>query len=550
MNRKLTRFFTLTAACALSLTAGAYLSYEAAQQQDNVAVQENDAVKAPAPETSQVSVAPAASPAVPAASANVAVPAAPQKAIADTNVIFAPSVSKNLPTGNLGDLRPSNPVREAVPAPAAPQHGAALTPDEEAPAQAQALQEAKGQETQDAPSADQTASLPAQADGSKPDFSKPEPQEFLARLDQDPPPSVGLSDLSLSPPPPPRSLLGDLVRTFPDSPPLPPVRPVELAYAAPDVASLSAPAAVAPVPTPAPVAVLEPTPSAPKPPAPGPSAPPAAALAPAAPPSEGLNFSGVANALAAVTATAAPAPGNVPFAPGAQNPAVQTPLAPEPSGGFRKGMPVYVRIFKQEGTLELWMKRGDRYALYKSFPVCKWSGKLGPKLQTADYQSPEGFYSVSARQLNPHSHYHLAFDIGYPNAYDRRQGATGSAVMVHGDCKSVGCFAMTNQGIDEIYPLVEAALLAGQHEVPVHIFPFRMSEGAIARESGAGGGGNLLAFLNSPAGPKRDWTEFWHNLKQGYDQFEQTHVPPVAFACGDRYDFGQSGKACARIAGW
>jgi murein L,D-transpeptidase YafK len=547
MNRKLTRFFTLTAACALSLTAGAYLSYEAAQQQDNVAVQENIEGKAPSVEQSaapegQASVAPAAALAAPAANANVAVPAAPQKAIADTNVIFAPSVSKNLPVGNLGDLRPGDPVREAVPAPAAPQHGAALTPNE-APSQAQDAQVADEQE---AP-ADQTQ---AQAD-----TSRPAPQEFQARLDQDPPPSVGLPDLSLSPPPPPRSLLGDLARAFPDSPPLPPVRPVALAYAAPDVAGLSAPAAVAPAP--APVAVQEPAPAAPAPSAAAVAAPiaprPVAPSVAPAPPSEGLNFSGVANALAAVTA-AAPAPG-VPFAPGAQlpgaqNPGAQTPLAPEPSGGFRKGMPVYVRIFKQEGALELWMKRGDRYALYKSFAICKWSGALGPKLRTADFQSPEGFYSVSARQLNPHSHYHLAFDIGYPNAYDRRQGATGSAVMVHGDCKSVGCFAMTNQGIDEIYPLVEAALLAGQHEVPVHIFPFRMSEAAIAREAGAGGGGNLLAFLNAANGPKRDWTEFWHNLKQGYDQFEQTHVPPVAYACGDRYDFGQSGKACSRIAGW
>ena len=213
------------------------------------------------------------------------------------------------------------------------------------------------------------------------------------------------------------------------------------------------------------------------------------------------------------------------------------------------GQQVFVRIFKQEGTLELWMKRGERFALYKSFAVCKWSGALGPKTRQSDYQSPEGFYSVSARQLNPHSHYHLAFDVGYPNAYDRRQGFTGSAVMVHGDCKSVGCFAMTNAGIDEIYPIVAAALAGGQHEVPVHIFPFRMTEQAIARETTTSSN-SFLAFLDNGGGPKRDWGAFWRNLKQGYDMFERDRAPPVAYACGDRYEFGGAGRACARIAGW
>jgi murein L,D-transpeptidase YafK len=245
-------------------------------------------------------------------------------------------------------------------------------------------------------------------------------------------------------------------------------------------------------------------------------------------------------ALAAAQRPAAPA------SPEA-NPVV--PAAPEPTGGFKMGQQVFVRIFKQEGTLELWMKRGERYALYKSFAVCKWSGALGPKTRQSDYQSPEGFYSVSARQLNPHSHYHLAFDVGYPNAYDRRQGFTGSAVMVHGDCKSVGCFAMTNAGIDEIYPIVAAALAGGQHEVPVHIFPFRMTEQAIARET-TSSSNSFLAFLDNGGGPKRDWGAFWRNLKQGYDMFERDRAPPVAYACGDRYEFGGAGRACARIAGW
>lgn len=321
--------------------------------------------------------------------------------------------------------------------------------------------------------------------------------------------------------------------------PLPPVRPAAMKVAPAElVAALPEP----PVPPAAgPEPVIGPSPSA----APAPvarAAPPAAAMAAN---SQG-SFPSVANALAAVTASVGGASAAVtPMQP----PAASVPDGAE-IGGFKKGSPVYVRIFKKEGVLELWLKRGDNYALYKSFPVCKWSGQLGPKTRQADYQSPEGFYSVSARQLNPNSHYHLAFDIGYPNAYDRRQGSTGNSVMVHGDCKSVGCFAMTNNGIDEIYGIVEAALRNGQREVPVHIFPFRMTEEAIARENSPKQFTALAFLAPSNPQPQRDWSSFWHNLKQGYDMFERSHVPPVAFACGDRYEFGGAAGSCARIAGW
>jgi murein L,D-transpeptidase YafK len=325
--------------------------------------------------------------------------------------------------------------------------------------------------------------------------------------------------------------------------PLPPVRPASLT--APPAATVAALPEPPPVPTRPEAVVAAPTPSADA------ALPSAAALHSAAvlapqPPSQNA-FPSVANALAAVTAS-------VGGASAAVTPTQSPQVAAQPGedaevGGFKKGSPVYVRIFKKEGVLELWLKRGDRFALYKSYPVCKWSGQLGPKTQQADYQSPEGFYSVSARQLNPNSHYHLAFDVGYPNAYDRRQGSTGNAVMVHGDCKSVGCFAMTNSGIDEIYGIVEAALRNGQREVPVHIFPFRMTEEAIARESAPKP--QFMAFLaTSNSAPRRDWSGFWRNLKQGYDLFERSHVPPVAYACGDRYEFGAAAGSCARIAGW
>ncbi|MEF3366758.1 murein L,D-transpeptidase family protein, partial [Methylocystis sp. 9N] len=246
-------------------------------------------------------------------------------------------------------------------------------------------------------------------------------------------------------------------------------------------------------------------------------------------------------------AEAAPAPTQVARA-------VEPTLRPAPDDAFDQQAPirfgmgdqVFVRIFKKEGELELWLRKGGaRFSLYKSFPICKWSGRLGPKLQEADYQSPEGFYSVSARQLHPRSNYYRAFNVGYPNAFDRQNGRTGGLVMVHGACKSVGCFAMTDRGIAEIYGFVEAALRAGQKEVQVHIFPFRMTEQMIARETGGG----WLAFV-AGGGNYAQWAGFWRNLKEGYDIFEQTGEPPVAFACGDRYAFGGGDSSCRRIAGW
>ena len=213
-------------------------------------------------------------------------------------------------------------------------------------------------------------------------------------------------------------------------------------------------------------------------------------------------------------------------------------------GNFRLGASAYVRIFKKEGELELWLKRDGRFALYKTYPICKWSGRLGPKLQSGDYQSPEGFYSVSARQLNPNSAYRRAFNIGFPNAFDRQNGRTGGALMVHGACKSVGCFAMTDRVIEEIYGFVEAALRGGQHDVPVHIFPFRMSDAAFAKETK----GDWTSLWAVPPEHQR-WSAFWENLKEGYDLFEHTGEPPTAYACGRRYAFQPDGS-CARIAGW
>ncbi len=225
----------------------------------------------------------------------------------------------------------------------------------------------------------------------------------------------------------------------------------------------------------------------------------------------------------------APAPSVVEKAPAADVP-------------FAKGQQAYVRIFKKEGELELWLRKGEHLALYKTYQVCKWSGHLGPKMREGDYQSPEGFYSVSARQLHPKSKYHRAFNVGFPNALDKQLGYTGGALMVHGDCQSVGCFAMTDRNIDEIYNFVAAAIGAGQKEVPVHIFPFRMTSTQLARETGTG----LMAFASSG---QEQYAAFWNNLKEGYDLFEKTGEPPQAYACNGRYAFNAS-SACKRIAGW
>lgn len=187
--------------------------------------------------------------------------------------------------------------------------------------------------------------------------------------------------------------------------------------------------------------------------------------------------------------------------------------------GFEWGAPAYVRIFKKEAVLEVWLKKSSgEYARFREFPICIFSGELGPKLKTGDKQSPEGFYAVNLKALNPNSRYHLSFNLGFPNEFDRAHGYTGSYLMVHGDCVSVGCYAMGDRQIEEIYTLVAQALQHGQAEVPVHVFPFKMT-----RE-------NLLAYQGSK------WLGFWRQLKPAYDFFEQYHLPPIMLVRDKRYE--------------
>jgi len=185
--------------------------------------------------------------------------------------------------------------------------------------------------------------------------------------------------------------------------------------------------------------------------------------------------------------------------------------------GLKVGAPVFMRIFKLESELELWMEKDGRYELFATYPICLWSGRLGPKLQEGDLQAPEGFYSVTKEQLNPNSRWHRSFNLGFPNAFDRSLGRTGSFLMVHGGCQSVGCFAMTNDVVDEIWRLVTAALDSGQQAFDVQVFPFRMTERNLAMR-------------------RQDrWGDFWADLKRGYDAFERTHQPPAISVCDGRY---------------
>lgn len=187
--------------------------------------------------------------------------------------------------------------------------------------------------------------------------------------------------------------------------------------------------------------------------------------------------------------------------------------------GLKQGAPILIRIFKREFELELWMQRDGAFHLFTTYPICLWSGYLGPKLREGDGQSPEGFYTVDASALNPNSRFYRSFNLGYPNAFDRAKGRTGSLIMVHGNCRSIGCFAMTDAQIAEIWQLVTAALGAGQKRFQVQVYPFRMSDAALTEHA------------------KDPNAEFWRDLKIGNDLFEKSALPPKVSVCNGRYRF-------------
>ncbi|MCM5553927.1 L,D-transpeptidase family protein [Pleomorphomonas sp. NRK KF1] len=188
--------------------------------------------------------------------------------------------------------------------------------------------------------------------------------------------------------------------------------------------------------------------------------------------------------------------------------------------GLGAASPILIRVFKQESELELWkMDRTGRYALLKTYPICRWSGKLGPKTTEGDRQTPEGFYSIAQRQMNPDSRYYLSFNLGFPNRLEAALGYEGSALMIHGACSSRGCYAVTDNAAFEIYALAREAFRGGQPAFQVEALPFRMTPA------------NLALHRNDPNMP------FWRNLKEGSDAFELTRKAPRVGYCGGRYVF-------------
>jgi len=211
------------------------------------------------------------------------------------------------------------------------------------------------------------------------------------------------------------------------------------------------------------------------------------------------------------------------ISPKAEKPLPQKIVTRMKAKGMTTTSPIMIRIFKEEGQLEVWKRKDNgRYDLISSYDICKWSGKLGPKYIEGDRQAPEGFYTVRPAQMNPKSSYYLSFNIGFPNAYDRVNGRTGQHLMVHGACSSSGCYSMSDESVAEIYAFARDAFRGGQTAFQIQAFPFRMTAANMAR------------YRSDPNYP------FWKMLKEGYDLFEITKVPPKVDVCERRYVFNNT----------
>jgi len=195
--------------------------------------------------------------------------------------------------------------------------------------------------------------------------------------------------------------------------------------------------------------------------------------------------------------------------------------------GVALSAPMVIRVFKMESELEIWKAKGGAFELFATYPICHWSGSLGPKLQEGDKQAPEGFYTVTRKQLHHVGRWPRSLHLNFPNIYDQAQARTGNFILIHGGCTSVGCFAMTNPVMEEIHRLTSASIDGGQEHVPVHVFPFRMTE------------------ENMKAHPSQSWGGFWANLKEGYDFFEKSKRPPRIGACDGHYTFAEASGLAA-----
>src|SRR3984957_20820832 len=185
-----------------------------------------------------------------------------------------------------------------------------------------------------------------------------------------------------------------------------------------------------------------------------------------------------------------------------------------------KDSPILVRVFKEESELEVWKEdTTGRYELLRVYPICRWSGDIGPKVKEGDRQAPEGFYAITPGLMNPNSNYYLAINTGYPNSFDKANNRDGNLLMIHGDCLSAGCYAMTDEQISEIYSLARDSFLGGRPSFQVQAYPFRLTPA------------NLARHRNSPS------LAFWKMLKIGNDHFETTHLEPKVDVCNRLYVF-------------
>lgn len=180
-----------------------------------------------------------------------------------------------------------------------------------------------------------------------------------------------------------------------------------------------------------------------------------------------------------------------------------------------KKVNVFLRGFKLEKKLELWVKHKDsvHYELFREYDFCILSGTLGPKLKQGDLQVPEGYYQIN--RFNPWSAFHLSLGLNYPNKADKilnQNNRLGGDIFIHGDCVSIGCIPITNDGIEELYLLALMAKTSGQELIDVHLFPFRMDSI------------NLSKLVDRCSNKKMKL--FWTNLSEGYLYFEEHKMVP------------------------
>lgn len=172
---------------------------------------------------------------------------------------------------------------------------------------------------------------------------------------------------------------------------------------------------------------------------------------------------------------------------------------------------LYLRGFKQEAILEVWIKNTDskQYSLLKTYAICASSGTPGPKRRQGDGQVPEGFYEIASFQ--PQSNYHLALKVGYPNKSDRikaRSADPGGDIMIHGNCVTIGCIPIQDEPIEELYVLCVEAKNHGS-VIFTDIYPFKFTEQ-----------NKRLCKQNRD----QELVRFWNSLKPAYDLFEKSRV--------------------------